>query len=265
MKMRQLKQKIKIKLKFAGMTDVGKNRQNNEDVYVINKNKNLFIVADGMGGHNAGEIASKVAATVVEDFILNRRRENRKSILPLPESLKESIKVADARVLETAGQYPQFRGMGCALIAAVFGRKILHIAHIGDVRGYLVRGNEITQITNDHSVAAELMRGGYITPDEEKTHTMKHVLTKCIGGDVSKYPEGTRDNEPDYNFIRVKPDSFVLFCSDGLTDMLSDEQIKEIILKTHDPEKAVSDLIDAANNAGGRDNITVILINFMTK
>lgn len=236
----------------CGVTDVGRIRKNNEDCFLIRPGKNLFIASDGMGGHNAGEIASAKATESVDKYftpeLLSEIMGNDKKIR---NKMIESLSDAHMKVHEMARDKREYRGMGCTIVVALIDDNTLHLCHVGDARAYLCNDAGISLLTNDHSVVMSIVKAGNMTMEEARTSPIKNELTQAIGG------PGTI--EPEYNNYNLEDGDKILLCSDGLWDMLADRVIYEII-KQDKPVKTICDeLITMANKAGGKDNITAVL------
>lgn len=235
-------------------TDVGKYRPNNEDAFYLPKKDadlpQLFIVADGMGGHQGGEIASKLAVKEVSEYI-NRNVTKNLNQSQIKKIIRDSLHEANEKILKCASENPHWHGMGTTITMALFYNNTLYIGHIGDSRAYRIRDKNITLLTEDHSLVWELMAEGKITLAETKTHPMKNVITKALGTDQKL--------EPDLLSFNVKKGDIIILCSDGLTNMLEDNKIKEIVC-SNSPKKATEELIYQANKNGGVDNITVGII-----
>jgi PPM family protein phosphatase len=229
-------------------TDRGRVRQRNEDAYHCGTT--LFAVADGLGGHRAGEIASGIAIEVVA-----------KLDQPPPDdpdearhALMEAFAAANRAVIEKAAADPAYSGMATTLTVALLHQDQLHIAHVGDSRAYLLRdGEPLRQLTSDHTVVAQLVRQQRMSRDEAAVHPFRSVLVTAVG----------LEPEPVVDLLRpldLQPDDQVLLCSDGLTEPVADETIAELLAANSDGDAACLALIDAANRAGGPDNITVVLL-----
>ncbi len=237
-----------------GLTDVGKDRQVNEDYFIIKPEKHLFIVADGMGGHNAGDIASLNATTIANSFLTEEvikqiKGDNRK----IRDTIIKSLLHAHDRILEMAENNPQYEGMGCTIVVALILNNNLHLCHVGDARAYLANENGLTLLTRDHSYVMELVQKGKMTMEEARVSPMKNKLNQAIGA--------SKSINPDYKHFELREDDKILLCSDGLWDMISDPQI-EAILKLNKPvQKMCEILIKIANDAGGHDNITAVIIH----
>lgn len=234
-------------MKTTGKSDKGKRRGNNEDAFLINKKIALLIVADGIGGHQAGEVASRLAVKIMDTYIKEHIGGKK-----IPEVLYDAIIQTNHVVYTKAKEDKALSGMGTTIVVALYEKEKIHIAHIGDSRAYLITKKDIIQLTQDHSVAAELVRMGTITPEDEKHHPNRHIITRSIGN----RPE----IEPEINTFSWEKGDYLLLCTDGLTDMVDDQSIKRIITKNKQKlEKKAQELINLANNNGGKDNITLIL------
>lgn len=231
-------------------TDIGSKRTMNQDSVYCNENsvgsfQNLFIVADGMGGHKAGDYASRLCVEKMVCAI-----EESKSITPVT-ILEEAVTKANKGVLEEAKANAEYEGMGTTMVACTLLEDTLYIANIGDSRLYIIN-DDIIQITKDHSWVEEMVKNGEITESQARIHPKKNIITRALGIDEVVHA--------DYFEINVKPDDKILMCSDGLTNMVEDEDIEYIIRHSSSVEKAVENLVEKANENGGKDNITVILV-----
>ena len=246
-----------IFLRFYGLTDRGKQRENNEDsIYVCNiiDDLKLFIVADGMGGANAGEIASKDALDVVKGYIKVEFDKIDHEKEAIEDLIKKAIKRANKYVYEKAKTNTEYKGMGTTLVVVLIYKGKAYIGHIGDSRVYRFRKHVIRQLTKDHSYVQALVKEGTITKEEARNHPQKNVLLKAIGCEE-----------------RIKPDiitkgftkgDIILVCSDGLTNMVEDKIIFEIIMKNmYDINVACKKLIEKAKQNGGLDNVSAIIIS----
>jgi len=257
-KLLEISQKEAMQKMVHGATDVGKERTVNEDYFILDREKNLFIVADGMGGHNAGDIASKNATQIVDeylkiDLINNIRRDNRK----IRETIIKSLLHAHLKILEMADKNSQYQGMGCTMVAALIMGNSLHLCHVGDARAYICNEKGMVPLTRDHSFVMDLVEKGKFTKEEARLSPMKNKLHQAIGA--------SKTINPDYKHYILKNDDKILLCSDGLWEMMSDDQIYTL-LKQDKPVKKICDtLIKMANNAGGYDNITAIVVQHMEK
>jgi serine/threonine protein phosphatase PrpC len=232
---------LRVAEQYAG-SDTGRQRRANEDSLLARAP--LFVVADGMGGAQAGEVASRIAVESFQPGVDDAR--------PPEQALAELAQAANARIHELSHSTAEHAGMGTTLTAVYVGEEEVAIAHVGDSRAYCLRDGELLRLTDDHSLVDELLRQGRLTPEEAVEHPQRSVITRALG------PEGAV--EVDTRSFRARPDDVYLLCSDGLTTMLSEQQIAAVLLthpRLHDAGEA---LIAAANDAGGRDNITVLLM-----
>jgi serine/threonine protein phosphatase PrpC len=232
---------------FAG-SDVGRLRSGNEDSHFCGQT--VFAVADGLGGHQGGEVAS--AAAVEPLAGLDGR--SFKDAGEAAEALAAAIREANEAILDRAGGDPALYGMGTTVTAAaVAGDGHLQLAHVGDSRAYLLRGGTLEQLTSDHTVVGELVRRGRLTPEQAAIHPERSILTRAVGLDP-RVPVDLPDP------LELQSEDQVLLCSDGLTEAVADGQIAELLSAAPDGHAACRSLIDAANDAGGPDNITVVLV-----
>lgn len=237
-------------LKTFSITDIGKKRKVNQDyVYTseeaVGNLPNLFIVADGMGGHNAGDYASKLTVETMISEITGSFEKNPVKIFG------KAISAANEFIRRKASESPEMEGMGTTVVAATCLGKYLQVANVGDSRLYVV-GKEIRQITRDHSLVEEMVRIGTITKDEARNHPDKNIITRAVGASETV--------EADYFSVELEEGDVVLMCTDGLTNMLEDEEIRMILNGARDIVEKAQALIDAANANGGKDNISVVLI-----
>jgi protein phosphatase len=241
-------------LRFAAGTDRGLVRDSNEDSYKIipesSQNPYVYIIADGMGGHNCGEVASRMAVDFISNYV--QKDGNRLfSSQNIEEKLKKLVEDTNTTVFETSLKNPEASGMGTTLTMAVIAGQKATVAHVGDSRLYLMRDEMIKQITEDHTYIWELIKKGSLTREEAEVHPRKHVITRAIGS--------SPDLEVDMLTLEIQDEDILLLCTDGLTNMIGDDEIYRI-LKDNEPEAACEGLIEAAKSKGGEDNITVIVI-----
>ena len=226
---------------YAGRTDTGKKRRRNEDAYVIAPP--LFAVADGMGGAQAGEVASKLAAAALEDTDPGR--------LTGPERVASLIQEANRRVHERSSVDPATSGMGTTMTVALVEDAGVVIGHVGDSRAYLVRGGRIEQLTEDHSLVNELLKSGKLSREEADAHPQRSVITRAVGTDP--------DVDVDSFTVDTREGDVFLICSDGLTDMVDDGDILDVVEHSDgNLDRVTKELVAAANRGGGEDNITVV-------
>ena len=245
-------------LQFAFKTDTGLVRSHNEDAIEINADYKIAVLADGMGGYNAGEVASGIATNVFAATLeqrLQQQQENRRPLGSkfLQSLMSESVALANAQILEAARLQPQFSGMGTTLVAALLHQDRIVLTHIGDSRAYRFRQGALLQLTHDHSQLQEQIDAGLVSPEWARFAPNKNLITRALG--VASSIEADTDVYP------IETDDIYLLCSDGLSDMLSNEQMIALIKSNYsDLDLLCVALIEAANNNGGRDNISAILI-----
>ena len=238
-------------IKTFSVTNIGKRRKLNQDfVYTseepVGHLPNLFVVADGMGGHKAGDYASKLAVTTMVEDIAG-------SDETIPEKLLgRAIETANGKVRESAERMPELEGMGTTVVAASCDGDTLSIANVGDSRLYIVSGHEIRQITRDHSWVEEMVRRGGLGRDEARNHPDKNIITRAVGAEDTI--------KADFFSVKLKEGDLILMCTDGLTNMLEDEEIRMILDGARDIVEKAEELVRRANENGGMDNISVILI-----
>ena len=238
-----------------GVTHIGRVRQNNEDSLFIDEKRGLFIVSDGMGGHQAGEVASNAVVTVLPPMIeqLAARIET-PSKEAFEQVLRDAILELSQRLRDESKGQAGLQGMGATVVVVWLQGQRAHMAHMGDSRIYLFRDKHLIPLTHDHSVIALLLRHKEITEEEAKQHPARGRLSRYVG------MEG--DTFSDLHSISLQPDDRLLLCSDGLTGMVSDSEITHVLVSYPDPGAACNELVNMANNAGGKDNITALVINF---
>jgi len=235
-------------LRAAVGSDVGRRRAANEDHYALAPEIGLYLVADGLGGHVAGQIASELAA----ETALRTVRTLEGTGTSLAEKLRYAVIAANREVHETARRQRELAGMGTTLVAFLAQEGRAALAHVGDSRAYLVRGDRIRQLTDDHSLVGELVRRREISADDAREHPQRHVLTRAVGVRATV--------EPDLAELTPEAGDVFVLCSDGLTGHVRDEEIAEIVGGGRDPQEAVDRLIALANERGGEDNITVAVV-----
>ena len=229
-----------MKVQVGVATDIGRVREGNEDSYLIEPP--LYAVADGMGGHRGGEVASQLALETIEDLF--RKDEG---------SLVEQVRSANHAVYVQSQEDTAVSGMGTTLTAALVEGSELQLAHVGDSRAYLLRAGSLRQLTADHTLVARMVKTGEITEAEAEVHPHRNVLTRSLGTEA--------DVQVDQDVVGLLDGDRLLLCSDGLTGMVTEDQIKAILETEPDPQRASDRLIKAANRAGGIDNITVVVLD----
>lgn len=238
-------------MQSSGITDTGSKRKNNQDSIFFSDEPvgslpNLYIVADGMGGHRAGDKASRMAIDITVEFIKKSTIENPIAIL------KRAMIYANNEIYKSANKDPDLVGMGTTMVAAVALDGKLYVANVGDSRLYVVN-NDIRQITMDHSLVEEMIRSGELERKKGRNHPEKNIITKAMG---------SRDEVvPDFFEIDMEPDDKYVLCSDGLSNMVEDDEIRDIVVDYKDIKDATRALVDRANYYGGSDNISVVIVS----
>ena len=232
----------KAGLSFGSRTDVGHVRDHNEDSLIVVPP--LFAVADGMGGHEAGEVASELTIKTLEELAPNH---------PDAQALERAVEAANLNVLRAPSDGIGREGMGTTLTAAMVEGERLLIAQVGDSRAYLLHEGELQQLTRDHSLMMDLIEAGQITPEQARVHPNRSVITRAIGSDPNM--------KPDIYELNIASGDRLLLCSDGLSTMLEDDEVQSIMRHTPDPQQCASNLVDAALQAGGYDNVTVVVVD----
>ena len=251
---------LSSKFEIVNVSDVGRRRPHNEDSTLSDADSGLVILADGMGGYKAGEVASAIAVTSVHKEILaglaQIEQENHQgpaALTPQSELVKDAVISANSGIYRTAQRDPQCQGMGTTIVAVLFYNNAMTIAHVGDSRLYRLRGNEFLQITKDHSLIQELIDRGLYTPEEAALNTPKNLVTRALGIEP--------DVKVDIGEQPVVPGDIYLLCSDGLNDMVDDEEIHLTLSKySANLVQAAEELVRLANAKGGKDNTSVILV-----
>lgn len=246
---------MSIKLMAYGLSDMGLVRQNNEDVWLCSPEQNLFVIADGMGGHQAGEIAAREAVTAFFQIfhkLLKKEGKENKSIINPQGLVQKAFEHANSVVYSMGRTHGPLRGMGTTLCCLYFTDSGLVYAHVGDSRIYLLRNKKILQLTQDHSLLRELIDLGQINEQQATDFLYKNIITKAVGTEPKI--------EPTINFGKIVAKDRYLMCTDGLSDLLSSQEIESILNQNLNNREAVEQLIAEAKARGGHDNITVALI-----
>jgi len=249
-----------MRIRYAAKTDPGLKRNHNEDYFSLIEDEQLFLVADGMGGHACGEVASKMAADVIREFFARSRDDDStwpykmdRQLSYLENRLVVGIKMANQRIFEAAAKDARLKGMGTTVVISQIAGDRLYIAHVGDSRCYRIRGEDVHQMTRDHSLLEDYKDARPDMSDEEqRKFPHKNVITRALGMRETVQVDVSADDIQD-------GDVFVL-CSDGLSGMVDNKKLVETVRKAGYLETAVSSLVDAANQAGGSDNITVLAL-----
>jgi serine/threonine protein phosphatase PrpC len=249
-----------LSVDFSGDTHVGMKREINQDALLLMPEESLFVVADGMGGHKAGEVASRLAIRTIKEFFLETGRD--KDITwPFRQEgdrvyeadrLVAAVKLANLRVFETAKDNPDMKGMGTTVVALHQSEGKVYIAHVGDSRVYLLRDGRLNQLTVDHSLLNDFKKSMTMTAEDEARFPYKNIIVRALG---------MKENvEVDLTVVEPLPGDLFLLCSDGLTGEISDQQIERLLYEETNIVRASGRLIAMANEAGGRDNTTVVLL-----
>lgn len=239
-------------LRYGSLTHVGKVREINQDSLTADPARGLFVVADGMGGHLAGEKASMSAIETIGERLSGEALE-RSTEADLLQVIGDAIQAANRVIVQASLSDASMRGMGTTATVALASQQAVYLGHIGDSRAYLMTGEHIEQVTEDHSVVAQLLRARAITPQEAARHPYRNVITKCLGMQM--------DVEPDTMLVSWSPGDRLLLCSDGLSGLVSDEEMLKVVTDVAAPQEACEQLVALANERGGFDNITVILLH----
>lgn len=250
-----------MRINASGLSDVGRSRSHNEDSMRIDVDRGLFLVADGMGGHGHGDVASKVAIEAIIEH-MNRAFERWEKGEGLDDAgerqlaveLEYSIHAAHRSVVGAVADDQSLTGMGTTVVSLIAGSGRVAVAHVGDSRVYLLRSGTMEQVTEDHTWVNEQVKAGYLSQDQARSHPLKSVVTRAVGGDHAI--------EVDVRELPVESGDVFLLCSDGLTTMLTDDEIESQLVAGGSLADRCQRLVDLANNRGGVDNITVILLSF---
>ena len=251
---------MRMEVSAHGLTHVGRQRQHNEDAFLVESGAKLFLVADGMGGHAAGEIASRIAVDSISEFILHTKEDDGtwphaydEHYTRTTNRLMAALRMANQRVLEAMKKDARLRGMGTTVVACMADDEKMSVAHVGDSRAYLIREGQLSRITNDHSWVFEQVQAGMLTEAEAEKHPLRNVITRALGGALQVTPDASE--------ISAQKGDVFLLCSDGLTGMVPENEILRVMTaNASDLQKACQQLIDAANERGGLDNVTAVLV-----
>lgn len=239
-------------MRAFGKSDVGRVRNSNQDAFLcanLSENAVLAILCDGMGGASGGNVASSVTVDVVSTQIMATYRDDM-SASSIKNMLESAVAAANIELFDRATVDEDLRGMGTTIVIALVVSGVLHLVHVGDSRAYLVDSEGLTQVTRDHTVVQTMVENGQITEEEARSHPRKHFITRAIGVDIEVKCE--------YNLLDMREKESLILCSDGLSNLLDEDDIFEMITQTENAEDVPSLLIHKANMAGGSDNITVI-------
>jgi serine/threonine protein phosphatase PrpC len=236
------------KIEFIGKTDMGRVRSNNEDTFLLNSDAGYCLVADGMGGAAAGEMASQIFAQTAADIFAAGPPANEQELV---DRVQSAFLQANDRILDHVGRYPDHRGMGCTAELLAFTATGFVIGHMGDSRTYRLRQGSLKQLTKDHSLVQDQIDQGMITAEQARSHRMRNIILRAVGVRPSPALDTLRGP--------IFAGDLFLLCSDGLTDLVEDEQIVQVLLGQGDLSSKAEQLIGLANLSGGKDNITVVL------
>ena len=255
------KRPVKIRIDAHGQSDVGRVRQSNEDSLGIFPDLQFYVVADGMGGHAAGEVASQLAIETMQDFIKSTLQsaettwpEDVDIKLPIPvRRIITAGKLANDKIINSSKENPKLNGMGTTMVAILVEENTAYVAHVGDSRAYLIRDKKIEQLTQDHSLINDYLNQGLLKKEDADRHPLKHVITRALGSNPNV--------EVDVRTVPIKPGDIYILCSDGLSNLVTDEEMQTEGLQSQENPKVVCQkLIDLANNKGGEDNITIAFL-----
>ena len=250
-----------LTLRAFGLTDVGRKRKHNEDAYLVDTERGLFVVADGMGGHAAGEVASRITVESMQEFIGTSDDTSDSSwpfgygnrVSSSGNRLTAAVERANEKVMRAVANRPELKGMGTTVVAALVDAERATLVHVGDSRAYLFREGDLRRLTDDHSWVQEQVNAGILSEDEAKSHPLKNVVTRALGGSPHV--------SVDLIEVPLRGGDRFLLCSDGLTGMVADDEIHGLLVTETLPEIAVRKLVDLANERGGVDNIPSIVID----
>jgi protein phosphatase len=238
-----------VRYSVAGRTDVGVIRSGNEDNFLMVPDEGVFIVADGMGGHAAGEVASEMAVKIIGQAISGMAGQSDEEVA---DQLRRAIQEANTQIFQRTLTETEKRGMGTTATCLMVNGPHYLIGHVGDSRAYLFREHRLVQLTKDHSYVQEQVDAGYLTPEQARTHPYSNVITRCVGANAEVVP--------DLYLGTLRPGDVYLMATDGLTGMLEDHELNVVLEAESEPEATVETLIAEANRRGGLDNITAIVV-----
>jgi len=247
-------------VRAVGLSDVGLTRTHNEDCFEIDNDLHVFVVADGMGGHSHGEVASRIATKAIHDFV-EQSADEADLTWPVPydprlrrhsNRLKAAVRVAHDKVLRAIRQDGSLVGMGTTVVGVMVEGDVAAVAHVGDSRVYRWRDDRLELLTQDHTWVNEQVVAGFLSEEQARVHPLKNVVTRALGGET--------DVLVDVKEFKVQPGDIFLLCSDGLTTMLNDAEIEQRIRQAASPDQICRTLVRDANARGGLDNITVVLL-----
>jgi protein phosphatase len=240
-----------MKARAAGMSDVGRCRQTNQDQFLVDTALGVYAIADGMGGHAAGEVASGLAITALDEALSSSSARPRS-----PEEagarLRDALHRGNVRICESMVSRTEWRGMGTTMVVLCTIDDVAVVGHVGDSRAYLLRDGALTQLTSDHSWVNEQVKLGVLTHEQAQRHPMRNIVTRALGNQAQV--------EVDLCEQPTRPGDVFMLCSDGLNGMLTDDEIREVLLAQASPQSACRALVESANANGGEDNVTVVVL-----
>lgn len=233
-------------------TDRGLKRRNNEDAYFVIPEDKVYMIADGLGGYNSGEVASRQTVSLLADRIKENPIAQVQGTENIRDYLVNAIKEVNKKIWVMAASNEEYKNMATTLVLVYIHRKQAYIANVGDSRAYLFRKSELVQLTEDHSIVAEMVKAGQIEKEEARRHPERNQITRAIGAEETVIPNIYE--------VRIEKDDMILLCTDGLYGELSDDKIVDILKRSENMSEACTDLVTEANRAGGNDNITVVCL-----
>lgn len=244
-----------MKITGHGESNVGRQRDNNEDSFLVDDALGLYIVCDGMGGHQGGEVASRMAAEIAAREIAARRDllSGKAATQEVTQLVAEAIRTANREIHQRAAKEPHLKGMGCAMTLLLASEAAGFVGHVGDTRLYLLRDGAVEQLSQDHTMVSELVRSGVVSPEEQDRVPHAHVLTRAVGSQENV--------DVEVSVISLQADDRFLLCSDGLSGYVKDGAVLEEHLSADDPATVPGTLVQFANEAGGRDNVTAVVLS----
>lgn len=245
-----------IILDIGVKTDAGRIRDNNQDAYYLplDEERPLFIIADGMGGHKAGEIASNLAIEIISDNFSKSSNSEHMEEDDIKDKIFSSIDEANDKIYKKAMEEENCSGMGTTVTLAYIANKNLYIGHVGDSRAYIFKDGNLSQVTEDHSLVEELIKNGSISKEEARHHPQRNIITRAVGT--------SKKIVADLITLPKNKTEILLLCTDGLTNMLDDEEIKKSLINSENMQQVCEDLVQLSNDKGGYDNITVLAVKF---
>lgn len=231
----------------VGISDIGLQRKRNEDAFLIDHTRSLFMVCDGMGGHRGGDVASQMAIDIVDQYLVFD------SFNEVPDALHKAIMTANQKIWQAGKQNEELSEMGTTVTAAVISEGKIIAAHVGDSSLYIIRGHDFKKLTRDHTLAEQMLKDGLLKKEEMRVNAFNHVLTRALGSEANVHIDLIEHT--------VQKGDWILLCTDGLSNLVEPQEMVDTLGKQHDPQRAAQTLIDLALSRGGHDNITVVLLH----